>query len=511
MKAVRPKGLGERALGGFGWNAVAVAGTLVLQLAVLAVLARLLDPYDFGVVGAALVVVGFSEIFSKLGLGPAIVQVPTLTKQFEHTAFGLALLLGITTGIVVFVSAPWIAAFFRMEELTNIVRVLAIGFPISALGILPEALLLREMAFRSKALITLLSVGLGYGALGIGLGIAGAGVWALVAAHLGKMTLRMILSWFVRRPTVGIRSTVSELKRILRFGSGMALAQVGNYSAGKGDDLVVGRWLGAAALGYYGRAYEFMMAPVNFIGQAASNTLFPMLASIQDDAPRLRRVFRRSLSVIAIVTLPLSVLIALLAPEFVNILLGPNWSETVLPLQILAIALLFRTSYKISDSLAQAKGAVFRRAWRQWVYAGAVLLGAGIGQSWGVAGVAAGVGIAVALNFGLMLTLSLQLIDGCWRDILIAHRPGLWLGACALLVGGGVSYGVGFTTLPNVLVVAAVSIGVMGGTVWGCRRLGSESFADLAWIIGLVGSKAGISEERVRTALRFLNRNAGVS
>lgn len=498
------------ALGGFGWNASAVAGTLVLQLAVLAVLARLLEPYDFGVVGAALVVVGFSEIFSKLGMGPAIVQVPTLSKQFEHTAFALALLLGITTGVAVFLSAPWIASFFRMEELTTIVRVLAIGFPISALGILPEALLLREMAFRAKALITLASVGLGYGALGIGLGIAGAGVWALVSAHLGKMTLRMILSWLVRRPSVGLWSAASELRHILRFGSGMALAQVGNYSAGKGDELVVGRWLGAAALGYYGRAYEFMMAPVNFIGQAASNTMFPMLASIQHDPPRLRRVFRRCLSVIGVVTLPLSVLIVLLAPELVSILLGPSWSETVLPLQILAMALLFRTSYKISDSLAQAKAAVFRRAWRQWVYAGAVFLGAGIGQSWGVAGVAAGVAIAVAMNFFLMMTLSLQLIGGSWKDVLIAHHPGLWLGACALLAGGAVAYGVRFTPLPDVLIVAAVSIGVMGGTVLGCRRLGAESFADLAWIIGLVGAKAGIRQETVRTGLRLLNRHAGV-
>lgn len=497
-------------MGGFAWNAAAVAGTVLLQLAVLAVLARLLDPYHFGVVGAALVVVGFSEIFSKLGIGPAIVQVPKLTVEFENTAFGLALLLGIGAGVVVFIAAPWIASFFRMEELTAVVRVLAIGFPITALGILPEALLLREMAFRAKALITLTSVGVGYGALGIWLGLAGAGVWALVFAHLGKMTLRMILCWAVRRPSVGVRSTAAELRHILRFGSGMALARVGNYSAGKGDELVVGRWLGAAALGYYGRAYEFMMAPVKLIGQAADTVMFPILASIQDDLPRLRRVFRRCLSVIALVTLPVSVLIALLAPEFVRILLGPDWGETVLPLQILAMAILFRTSYKISDSLARAKAAVFRRAWRQWVYAAAVILGAGAGQWWGIAGVAAGVGIAVALNFFLMLTLSLQLIEGSWEDVVLAHRPGVWLAICALLGGGGVAYGIRSTSLPDLLVIASVGLGVVGGALLGCRRLGPDSFGDLAWVVGLVGRKAGIQEETLRSGLRLLNRHVGV-
>ena len=508
---MKPQSLGETALGGVTWNATAVAGSVLLHLAVLAVLARLLDPYDFGVVGAALIVVGFSEMFSKLGIGPAIVQVPTLTRTFQRTAFGLALLMGAGTGLAVFLAAPLIAAFFRMEELTAVIRVLSIGFPITALGIVPEALLLRELAFRAKALITLLSVGIGYGALGIGLGLAGAGIWALVSAHLGKSAVTVILSWYVKKPGVGLGGAISDLRKIFRFGSGMSLADIGNYSAGKGDEVVVGRWLGAEALGYYGRAYEFMVAPVKLVGQATETVMFPILASIQDSPERMRQVFYRCISVIAIVTLPVSALIVVLAPEIVRVLLGPGWGETVLPLQILSVAILFRTSYKVSNSLARAKAAVYRSAWRQWIYAGAVFLGAACGQRWGIAGVAAGVGLAVTLHFGSMLTLSRDLIDGTWAELAREHRPGLWLAICVVPMGWSTAWATRVLDAPDTAVVFSVLLAGIVGVVLGCRTLSFEGFKNVAWVLRNGCTKLGLSHKTSQAGIRLLRGKARIT
>jgi PST family polysaccharide transporter len=216
------------------------------------------------------------------------------------------------------------------------------------------------------------------------------------------------------------------------FGGGFTAARIGNYLGVQGDNLVVGRWLGAEALGIYGRAYQLMASPAMLVGQILDRVLFPAMAKVQDSADRLRAAYRRGVALIALVMLPLSAVLYVLAPEVVHLLLGPAWAGAIVPFQIFSLGLLFRTSYKMSDSLARATGAVYRRAWRQWVYALLVIGGAGLGAAWGLAGVAACVLAAIAVNFFLMAQLSLGLAGMGWRSFLAAHVPA---GTLALILG----------------------------------------------------------------------------
>jgi O-antigen/teichoic acid export membrane protein len=215
----------------------------------------------------------------------------------------------------------------------------------------------------------------------------------------------------------------------------MTIAKMGNFLANQGDNLVVGRMLGAGALGIYGRAYQFMVMPAGLFGTALDKALFPAMAKVQDDKHRLGKAYLTGVSFIALVAIPLSVILVLLAPEIVIILLGPKWTEVILPFQILACSLLFRMSYKMSDSLARATGAVYRRAWRQIIYALAVVVGSYIGQFWGLYGVACGVAVALVINFLIMAHLSMQLTFIKWLEIIKAHGSGIILGLATGLIG----------------------------------------------------------------------------
>ena len=392
------------------------------------VLARLLGPREFGLVGAAVVVIGFASMFAQLGLRPALVQRPNLQPRHLRTAFTTSICLGGLIGMSINFASPWIAAFFRQEQLQPILQVTVLIFPLQSLTVVAGAMLERELRFRLLAAINVLSYVVGFGMVGISLAFLGFGVWSLVAARLASVAtqaLGLLLAQPHPKRPQWERQAFNEL---MAFGGGFTLARIFNSLAKQGDNLVVARCLGAEALGLYGRAYQLLVFPVALFGNVLDKVLFPSMAKIQDDRERLELAFRRGVALIALIFVPVSVTLLVLAPELILVFLGPKWVEVTLPFQILAIGMLFRASYKMSDSLARATGAVYKRAWRQAAYAFFVLAGAWIGQHWGIAGVSAGVVCALALNFLLMADLSLRLTPLTWKRFYRAHVPALILG-----------------------------------------------------------------------------------
>jgi PST family polysaccharide transporter len=227
---------------------------------------------------------------------------------------------------------------------------------------------------------------------------------------------------------------------------------------------VVGRFLGPQALGYYGRAYSLMSAPAYGFGTVLDQVLFPAMAKVQHQADRLAGAYRRGVALIALLTLAPSAALILLAPEFIAVLLGPRWAPTIVPFQILTIGMLFRTSYKMSDSLARSTGAVYRRAWRQVLYAALVVLGAWIGQHWGIAGVAWGALAALTFNFLAMAELSLSVAGINWGTFWRAHVPAVWLTLASFPVVWATAALLRHASLPP-LAVLGVSAGAGGATM----------------------------------------------
>jgi PST family polysaccharide transporter len=434
------RGLTQRTLRGIGWSSLGTLAQVVANLAVTVLLARLLSPEDFGVVAVGMVVISFCQVFTRLGVGPSIIQRAELGPAHVDTGVGLSLALSAGMWALVTLGAPVLAAFFRTPEAAPVMRALAPVLAIRGLGIVSEAQLMRELRFRSLAPIQAASYLLGFGGLGVGLAVGGAGAWALVAAQVAQAALEttiLLIMQPIRRPP---RLQPQAARELMSFGGGVTLGRLANYVSLQGDNVIVARWLGAEALGLYTRAYRLMAYPANLFGDAVDTVLFPAMAAVQKDSERLARAYRRGLFAISVATMPVSALLVVLAPEAVRVVLGPVWNGLVAPLQILAAGVFFRIGYKLSASLLRASGHVYRLAAFKWLHAGMLIGGAWLGRPYGLRGVAAGVTIALAVHFLVLTRAAVGRAGVAWRHVLSGIRPAVTIsvvaGAATYVVAG---------------------------------------------------------------------------
>lgn len=401
----------ERAISSFIWNFSGTGFHSFLQVVVLAVLARLLTPEDFGLVSAALVVISFSKMFSELGIGPAIVQTTKLEKRHLETGFSVSILLGLIFSIAIIMFADLIAGFFRMEDLVTILYVLSPLFILRGISIVPIALLQRELSFKLITIFEVVSFALGYGALGIILAFLGFGPWALVIGNLGQLVIKVILLILYKPHPRSLFFHFGTLRELLSFGVGHTIGGFSGHLALQGDRLIVGRLLGAEALGFYGRAYQLSTKPMSLFAKIIEKILFPTLSLVKENKEKLVRGFKRSFALMSLIVVPASLFLFVLAPEIVLVILGPGWEQIALPFQILILGTIFRAGYKLNDAVAMAVGAVYKKAKLKILYAIMVVAGAWIGSSWDLPGVAVGVFSALFVHYLLMTILSLNYIQ----------------------------------------------------------------------------------------------------
>jgi O-antigen/teichoic acid export membrane protein len=191
------------------------------------------------------------------------------------------------------------------------------------------------------------------------------------------------------------------------------------------DNLVVGRWLGAEALGLYARAYNIAIAPASLLAQNVQSVTFSAASRLEHDRPRLAVAHKRAVTSIILVTLPASVVLAMLASEIVLLVLGPQWNGAVVPLTILSFGLSMKVCANVSFAAGAAVGAVYGMASRHALAAVAVLAGALTGQFWGLGGVCVGVLAAIAINYALAAEFARRMTSGSLADLARAHVPGL--------------------------------------------------------------------------------------
>ncbi|MEO6057275.1 MAG: lipopolysaccharide biosynthesis protein [Gemmatimonadales bacterium] len=414
------------------WTFSGTGVQVVVQLLAIMALGRLVTPAEFGLMGAATVVIASSQIVSQIGVGPAIIQRRELDAAHLRAAVTLSGTLGLVLGLLVWFGAAQIAAFYRIPEVEPVLRAVAFLFPLDGLNTVAKALLTRQLRFRLYIALDAGSYILGYACVGVFLAWRGYGVWALVAANLAQSAVRVVAMYAATRHSVVPSLNVRASRDLLGFGFGHSMAQIGTLLSQQGDNFVVGRWLGPAALGVYGRAYNLMVMPASAFGRIVNRVLFPVMAQVQDERHRLAGAYERSLSVVALVSLPVSAFLWVVAPEFIPVVLGPAWAEVVLPFRLFSISLLFRMSSKISDACTKAAGEVYYRAILQFAYAGLVVIGAIVGQRWGVGGVAVCVSLAMAFNWLSMAQLGRVVTGLDWPRFFRAHLPAALL---ALIVG----------------------------------------------------------------------------
>lgn len=428
------KSLTGQTMRGFMWLFGGGGVEAVAKIVVLIVLARMLLPAEFGVVSAALTVVALAEVTGRIGVAPSIVQSKTLSQDQVATGFVATLIMGAVMSVGVFFLGGPIAQLYRMPDLAVIIEVFAVLFMIKGAGLVSEALLQRAMRFRDLAMIRLFSYLFGYAGVALSLAVLGFGVWALVFGQLAQAVLQTSLFLLRGRDGISIGFRWSTFAQMFRFGFGVTLTQIGNYLSQNADYFVVGRWLGADALGYYSRAYLLLQQPAQLVGKVGDQVLFPALATIQDDKPRLERALNQALAMVALVQVPLTALLVVTAPEIIVSLMGPQWEPAVLPFQILVGVLFFRTGYKLVGAILRATGKVYVAALWQWSHAAVVFAGAFFGQQMGLWGVAVGVAGAVIYCHLMGLFIVARVVGvssrSSLRRLLVYTGIGLVMAAC---------------------------------------------------------------------------------
>ena len=227
-----------------------------------------------------------------------------------------------------------------------------------------------------------------------------------------------------------------------------------------------------------------MSAPAYAFGTVLDQVLFPAMAKVQDDLKRLAAAYRRGVALIALMVLPASAAIIFLAPEVIRVALGAKWGPAVAPFQVLGLGMLFRTSYKMSDSISRSTGAVYRRAWRQVIYGGLVVLRAWIGTRWGIIGVSWGALSALTVNFFLMAALGQQVAGLSWWEFWMAHRPAVLLTLGSFPVVWASALGLRHVEAPAVVTLlasGALMVATCGLLIWRLPRLFLG--ADGQWIV----------------------------
>ncbi|MDQ3363883.1 MAG: lipopolysaccharide biosynthesis protein [Myxococcota bacterium] len=456
-----PTEIGRKLRGGILWTALGTGVSNLIRIAQITILGRLLSASEFGVIAAGLTVLAFLRAISDLGVGLALVQHRSPRAEHIGTAFTVSLVLGAGLAVGLLLGAPEVASLFRRPELVDTLRALSVLVLVRGCGSISLLLCQRAMDFRTSAMVDLMGFTLG-AIVSIAAAWGGAGPWALVYGYVVESLLTTAIL-LVRYPPGRPRFDGAAFRELFRFGAGQTLEGIATIVAQQGDYAVVTRYLGTSALGFYTRAYELVTYPAKLFSSILGSVLFPAFSRLQDDRPALAEAYGRTLFVNAIVLLPASLLMIVVAPEVLRVLLGPGWDASVLPFRVLLVGMLFRTSYKVGAIVSRARGAVYFVAVTQILYAGCVVGGALYAVRWGVEGVALTTTIAIMIQFVLLSCGAAVHADIPLYRLVQVHIPALFTTAGAALCGLPMAYAIRAQTDSAVLVVlATMGVGALG-------------------------------------------------
>lgn len=419
--------LTKKTLSGFVWLGGVKATNAIIQFTILAILARLLSPTEFGLMGLALIVVNFSDIFNDLGFGPAITQKEKLNDKDVHTSFTYSLIFGTILIVLIWILSPFIAAFFGNDELTPILKAISIVLLLRSGITTPLGLMYRNLEFKKLSLIQITSYAIGYGAVGVTLAYLNYGVWSLVIAVISQSILSLILYWSFSRQSIGFSLNIQSFKELVHFGGGYSLSKVFSFAGNKGDKILVGRLLGVEALGLYERGYQVVRYSSTLIGEIIDKVLFSPIARKQNDRTRIKEIFLEMTYIFGIIFFPLSAFIYNNTDAIVHIILGDQWYDTIPIVKAMSFIVFFLITTRISSTIAKSLGDVYRRAWRTLFYAFMIFVGVYFGSNWGLVGVATAVVLVKLVDYTLAFTQVSMLTSARYIHFLEAHVLGLIL------------------------------------------------------------------------------------
>lgn len=392
------------------WTGISQFISQAFQFLVIIILARLLYPEEFGIVGMAAIFTGFISRFNELGLSAAIIQRKNIDEMHLSTSFWTSLVTGVILCILTVIVSPYIADYFQEELVRPILIVSSINFIVGSFTVIPRTLFTKSLEFKKLAIVEIWATFIS-GLVSILLAIYGYGVWSLVLGGLSISFISVFMFWKMSPWRPSSQFSIPHFKELFSFGGHFMGSSVLNYVDSNVDYLVVGRMIGASALGYYTLAYNLITFPLYKISTIITRVTFPAFSIIQNDNQTLRTAYLKVVRYISMITFPMLAGMFVVAPEFILVVYGTKWTPMILTLQILCLAGALKSVGTTVGTILLSKGRPDIQF--KWNILTVIVLTIAVllGVKYGIEGVAAMVTISALLLFSIIQRITNKLID----------------------------------------------------------------------------------------------------
>ena len=383
-----PVNIKAQVVEGVAWKIAAQIVSALSRLVVGVILARLLTRDAFGVAGMALVIAAFVSIFADLNLGSALIQRDRLTEADRSTTFWTTLGLGAVLTVAGIVWSGEVADFFGQPKVGPLFAVLSASFALAGLSSTQNALLTRELAFRSLQIRQIVATLVG-AVTGVTLAAVGTGPWAIIGMTLAAEATSVIVLWGASPWRPRFIYSLASLRDTGRFGIKLFGASILSYLSLNGDNLLIGRFIGSVALGTYSLAYNLMSIPMSIVAGPISQVAFPALSRLKSDRDRLRSAWLRGKRISSLFITPAFIGLIVIAPDLVPAMFGAKWNPAIPVVQILCLGLVTQAVGTLNWTMLIALGEGGLYFWLTALEGVATFGGFAVGLHWGIVGVAA--------------------------------------------------------------------------------------------------------------------------
>jgi O-antigen/teichoic acid export membrane protein len=416
---------------------------------------RLLSVEDYGLFSLAMVFVGLLMWMNELGIGSALVQKKDITKYDYQLGFGIVLVANLVFSITLVLIAPFISTYFGEPKLTLILQVTAAGFMTNAFIVIPESCLARELDFKKKSIVELIS-NLGGGAITLGLAFQNHGVWAMVWGFVSIWAIRAVGLNIISPIHVWPRFSFKRGKQLITFGGLVTLDHLAWYLYSRADAFIIGKLLGTGVLGIYSVALHVASMPMQKINGLLNEIAFPAFSSIQSDGQKVTAYLLKAIRLIGFFAFPVFIGLASVAPVFVELVLGSKWEEAAYPLAILCLVMPLRMIANIYSSTLRGIGRAGVSVALTSVTGLIMVAGFAIGTQWGMKGVCLSWLVTIPIGI-LVIAISTRHLLGIGIFKLIGELLVPMLASAAMFTAVTYSYPILKTTLASASMFSAVT------------------------------------------------------
>jgi O-antigen/teichoic acid export membrane protein len=337
------------------WSFFESAGVQAVRFVIGIILARLLFPEQFGLIGMLMIFMAVAQTFLDSGFGAALIQKKDATQIDICSIFYFNILVGILIAGILSLVAPWIASFYNQPILTNLTRAMSLVIVINSFGLIQTVILSKQIDFKTQTKVSLVS-GVSSGAIGIALAATGFGVWSLVAQQISGAFFRTFFLWFLNPWRPVLIFSFKSLKEMFGFGSKLLASGLLNQVFENIYFPVIGKLFSATDLGFFTRAKTFGELPSHTLSGMVGRVTFPVFSSIQDDPVRLKRGLKKALTTLVLINFPMMIGLAVIARPMIIVLLTEKWAESIVYLQLISILGLLYPLHLINLNVLQALG-----------------------------------------------------------------------------------------------------------------------------------------------------------